>query len=90
MEEFVNLGLPDFLLQWPTSFLRQRRQRVRLGPALSEWTPINAGVPQGTVLGPVCFLLHINDLRTTCDDVKYVDETTIWESCSADCSDSQI
>ena len=42
------------------------------------------------MLGPVGFLLHINDLHTTCDSTKYVDDTTFWEPCSADGSDSQL
>ena len=90
LEKFGNLGLPDFLVCWLTSFLCQRRQKVKLGSAQSEWATINAGVPQGTVLGPVGFLLHINDLHTTCDSTKYVDDTTFWESCSVDGSDSQL
>ncbi len=42
---------------------------------------MKAGVPQGTLLGPVTFLMHINDLRTDCDMTKYVDDATMWEMC---------
>ncbi len=57
---------------------------------MSEWVYINAGVPQGTLLGPVGFLLHINDLQTICNTVKYVDDSSIWEVCAANCHDSQL
>ena len=56
----------------------------------SGWTKINAGVPQGTLLGPLAFLLHINSLHTQCNDVKYVDDTTVWERCSSDGSGSRL
>ena len=77
-------------LRWLTSFLCQRRQRVKLVSVQSVCATINVGVPQGTVLGPVGFLLHINDLHTTSNSTKYVDDTTFWESCSTDYSDSQL
>lgn len=65
-----------------SSFLCQRNQRVKIGNDISTWSVLNAGVPQGTLLGPVCFLLHINDLKTSCDTYKYVDDSTAWEVCS--------
>lgn len=90
LRKFTNLGLPNFLVKWLTSFLCQRQQRVKIGSHMSDWAKINAGVPQGTLTGPVGFLLHINDLQTICNILKYVDDSSIWEVCAADCHDSQI
>ena len=46
---------------------------------LSGSTGIKAGVPQGTKLGPLRFLIMVNDLKPTPDLVKYVDDSTTWE-----------
>ena len=46
---------------WITSFLSNRKQRVSVNGALSETTYVTSGVPQGSVLGPILFLLYINE-----------------------------
>ena len=78
MSKMSRLGLPNFLIRWLTNFLTGRKMRTKLGTVESPWASVNAGVPQGTLLGPVCFIFHINDLQTSAHMVKYVDDSTLW------------
>ena len=67
------LGLID-------SFLSDRFQRVLLNGQTSKWSQIKAGVPQGSVLGPLLFLVYINDLpEGLTSNVKlFADDTSIF------------
>ena len=47
---------------WISNFLKQRKQRVAVDGIQSDLVTVDSGVPQGTVLGPILFLLHINNL----------------------------
>jgi hypothetical protein len=74
------LDIPDCLLRWIEAFLMDRRQRVKIGNTLSDWLSIWGTVPQGTLLGVMCFLCLINDLSTASTTIKYVDDTTIYHA----------
>lgn len=72
--------MPKLIKHWITDFLTDRKQRVKLSQdCQSEWRSVSAGVPQGTKLGPWLFLIMINELNTSADLWKFVDDISVSE-----------
>ena len=73
------IGIRDPLLKWFRSYLSDRQQRVVIESQESEWLEIRAGVPQGSVLGPLLFLIYINDITNTIYNqcLLYADDTSL-------------
>ncbi len=74
-------GISGKLLHWFADYLKDRVQRVILKGQYSKWLKIVAGVPQGSVLGPLLFLIFINDLTSVidfCDIRMFADDTSLF------------
>ena len=61
-------------------FLKERRKRVVFNGQASTWTNITSGVPQGSILGPILFLLYINDLSEglSTNAKLFADDTSLF------------
>ena len=69
----LSLVLPPYLVRWIAVYLSHRKQRVKLHSIETEWRDVAAGVIQGSVLGPVLFIIFIVDITDKLDSDKYWD-----------------
>ena len=73
-----SIGIKCDLLNWIRSFLNGRTQCVRVDGVKSEWKRVACGIPQGSILGPILFVIFINDMP---DEVKYNICTLFADDC---------
>ena len=81
------MGITGNALKWIESYLSDRFQRVVVNGCSSQWLYTNSGVPQGSILGPLFFLVYINDLvlNLECDVHLFADDTSLL-----DCFDDSV
>ena len=83
LNELSYYGIRGVSNNWLESYLSNRQQCVQIGSHTSDFKPINCGVPQGSVLGPLLFLIYINDIANTSSILKFqlfADDTCIFLS----------
>ena len=77
-------GFQNEALEWVQSYLCDRKQKVKNDLGESDWIHLKNGVPQGSILGPLLFLVLVSDLHTSILNGKYhmyADDTQIYYHC---------
>ena len=83
LHKLKSFGISGQIFGLISSFLSNRQLRVVLDESFSQEYPVNAGVPQGSILGPTLLLLYINDLPDDiiCDIGICADDTAFYSKC---------
>ena len=73
-------GIGMELIEWIRDYLSGRKQQVSINGETSKWHDVTSGIPQGSVLGPIMFVIFINDLPDIVDSTVYLfaDDTKIF------------
>ena len=83
LEKLESMGLSDAVVRWIASYLSERKQRVYANDTYSDYMDITQGVPQGSVLGPLFYIVYANDLSKIikhCKLAMYADDTVLYTS----------
>ena len=83
IKKLENFGIRGIVLEWLKSYLSDRKQYVKLNTSTSDLLPLVCGVPQGSVLGPILFILYVNDICNVSNILKlilFADDTNLFIS----------
>lgn len=86
LSKLYGLGIRGDLLRWFSSYLKNRSQAVVLNNYISSWVPVPSGVPQGSLLGPLLFIMYINDIDSCLTSSKllcFADDMKIYTTISS-------
>jgi hypothetical protein len=76
----IGIHVDDTILKWFENYLSNRRRQVLINGETSDTKSKNSGVPQGSILGPMLFLIYINDIVTniSCNIKLFADDTSLY------------
>ena len=86
LQKLKQLKITGKILKWLEVFLKKRKQRVKVQGYLSDWEWVLSGVPQGSVLGPLLFLILVIDINRNTNNASlgsFADDTRVWQSINA-------
>src|SRR6218665_2241187 len=80
LSKLKGYGISGMLLEWIRNFLMNRKMRVVINGEETNWAPVLSGVPQGSVLGPLLFLIYVNELPDIIESSvrMFADDTKLW------------
>ena len=81
LRKIKSYGIKDNILKWLNGFLKNRRQTFKVNGAVSGEKAVCCGIPQGSVLGPLLFVIYINDLpeHVTSQMYLFADDTKLMK-----------
>ena len=81
-------GLNEKIVRWVEAFLCYRTQKVKVNNSISNANPVLSGIPQGSVLGPLLFVIFINDLpdvcKNLCEAFLFADDAKLYKCITND------
>ena len=87
LSKLHGMGFSNTSLKWIISYLTERTHYVQVDDRSSDYTGVNFGVPQGSILGPILFNLYVNDLPDVLPEEiachQYADDTTLYRHCKS-------
>ena len=85
-------GIRGKVYEWIEDFLHDRVQRVLLNGKPSKWNKVSSGVPQGSVLGPILFVIFVNDLPEETNSIAqmFADDTKLYRTIKDQCDQKQL
>ena len=82
IRKLIQYKINPTIVEWIKAFLTNRRQRVKVNDCFSIWASVISGIPQGSILGPLLFIIYINDLVDVCSSGSemylYADDTKLF------------
>ena len=74
IQKLISFGVHGKVLRWIKDFLWNRTQQVALNGKISGSIPVTSGIPQGSVLGPLLFVMFVNDILSIVSTFMFADD----------------